>query len=322
MVTLREIEKRRNIMKQRMVSRYIRPGRASAMGIVALALATSLLAVAPATANAGTRPAKHAHAHARAATRASSSVSTTMGYVEVCKNAADPETATQSFAFSINGGSHFTVHAGQCSQPYQVPAGTATIAEFDKTNFTLVGVSTCGPTDPACTRLISVVTNPTDAVATVTVPAGGVGDETVATFTNEVNTGDFKVCVQQSSADANMWGHLFSYTYSYKVGSATISGSFGVAVASAPNLYAICTNLYGPVPVVNPNGLPVRITITQLPAPKADDIQTNSILYQGNTPPSGVFTTSPLPTQLPSVCAFNVGQGINVCTYTNGRTHV
>ena len=65
-----------------------------------------------------------------------------LGYVEVCKNAADASTSGVTFNFSVNGGSSFPVVAGQCSQPFQVPAGTATIQELETNpNFYLKSVT-------------------------------------------------------------------------------------------------------------------------------------------------------------------------------------
>ena len=69
----------------------------------------------------------------------------TSGTVEVCKIAADAQTATQTFQFSVNGGAPISVKAGQCSLPIGVPSGTVSISELAKTNFKLVGVTAVGP---------------------------------------------------------------------------------------------------------------------------------------------------------------------------------
>ena len=124
----------------------------------------------------------------------------------MCKNAADPSTATQTFQFSVNSGAPISVHAGQCSPPIAVPAGTATVYELGKTNFHLVSVTPSAPVG----RFVSG-TNP----VTVSVPFGGVENETVVTFTNAVNTGQFKIC--KVSSEPTLQGVPFNFTYSYTV---------------------------------------------------------------------------------------------------------
>jgi hypothetical protein len=130
------------------------------------------------------------------------------GTIEVCKAAADPSTATQSFQFSVNGGAPIAVHAGQCSLPIAEPAGTATVSEAGKANFHLVSVTATGPTGD--NRLVSG-TNP----VTASTPFGGVENETVVTFTNAVNTGQFKICKQ--SPEPTLQGVTFSFIDSYTV---------------------------------------------------------------------------------------------------------
>jgi hypothetical protein len=68
------------------------------------------------------------------------------GTIEVCKTAADPSTASQSFDFSVNGAAPIQVHAGQCSLPIAVPAGAATVSEAGVGDFHLVSVTALGPT--------------------------------------------------------------------------------------------------------------------------------------------------------------------------------
>ena len=61
------------------------------------------------------------------------------------------------------------------------------------------------------TRLLSGAhVNP----ASVVVPYGGVGNETVVTFTNVVDPTQFKICKQETSADANLSGGTFNFSYS------------------------------------------------------------------------------------------------------------
>jgi hypothetical protein len=181
-----------------------------------------------------------------------------LGWVEVCKNAADPSTGTQSFPFTVNGGSVFTVHAGQCSQPFQVPTGTASINEIQANpNFFLANVSTKGVTDPTGSRLLS---GPTTDPAIVQVVFGGVGNETVATFTDAVRMGDFKICKAQTSPDANLQGSTATFDFTYTVNNVTHSGTVSLIV---PLTGATCSGLYGPIPVVNADGSAVTVSVTE-----------------------------------------------------------
>ena len=234
-----------------------------------------------------------------------------LGWVEVCKNAADPSTGSQSFPFTVNGGPVFTVHAGQCSQPFQVPAGTATINEIQANpNFYLKNVSTMGVTDPTGSRLLS---GPTQDPATVKVVFGGVGNETVATFTDAVFQGDFKICTAQTSPDANLQGQLFTYYYTYTVNGVTTSG---YVTLTAPLTGATCSGLYGPIPVVNADGSAVDVSVTA-EATSDPTVDLQGVLYQGN---GNVISMPALPSALPGTLVFSNGAGMNVATFTDGRT--
>lgn len=234
-----------------------------------------------------------------------------LGWVEVCKNAADASTGNQSFPFTVNGGSVFTVHAGQCSQPFQVPAGTASINEIQANpNFYLANVSTQGVTDPTGSRLLS---GPTQDPASVTVVFGGVGNETIATFTDAVRMGDFKICTAQTSPDANLQGQLFTYNYTYTVNGVTSSGS---VILTAPLTGATCSGLYGPLPVVNADGSAVTVSVTAV-ATADPSVNLQGVLYQGN---GSVISSPTLPSALPATLDFSNGAGMNVATFTDGRT--
>jgi hypothetical protein len=234
-----------------------------------------------------------------------------LGWVEVCKNAADQSTGSQSFPFTVNGGSVFTVHAGQCSQPFQVPAGTATINEIQANpNFYLANVSTKGVTDPTGSRLLS---GPTTDPAVVQVVFGGVGNETIATFTDAVRMGDFKICTQQTSPDANLQGQSFTYDFTYTVNGV---GHEGSVTLIAPLTGATCSGLYGPIPVVNADGSAVEVSVTA-EATNDPTVDLADVLYQGN---GNVISSPPLPSALPATLVFSTGAGMNVATFTDGRT--
>ena len=241
-----------------------------------------------------------------------------LGVVEVCKNFFPPSyDATNSATFTVNGGPSFTVAGGACSAPIVVPAGTATVTESVSSNFFLVHVSTVSATDPFGTRLLSGdLANP----ASVTVPYGDVGNETVVTFTNAVDATQFKICKQETSADANLSGSTFTFDYSY----ADVSGSVNLTIAPvsvANPTGEVCSGLiWGPA-AVDPSGNPIPIAITEestsIPA-----VQVTGILYQGNGKVLYVPALYPVSVNdgaTATIC-FDPGSGINVVTYTNGRT--
>jgi hypothetical protein len=216
------------------------------------------------------------------------------GTIEVCKTAADASTATQTFYFSVNGGAPIAVHAGQCSLPIAVPAGTATVAEAGKANFHLVNVTATGPTGD--NRLFSG-TNP----VTVTTPFGGVENETAVTFTNAVNTGQFKICKQ--SPEPTLQGVTFNFTFSYAVNGTTTNGTAALTPGN-------CSSLSGNIPVVDPNGNPIPIYVTEAATPTVEvsDItvlNASHVLFNGQTP---------------NDVQFSVNQGVTTVTYTNVRT--
>ena len=235
-----------------------------------------------------------------------------LGWVEVCKNAADTVTAGQTFTFSVNGGPSFTVMAGNCSAAIQVPAGTASVNEIQSNPaFYLANVSTVGVTDPTGARLL---TGPTTTPATVVVPYGPVANETVVTFTDAAKLGAFKVCTSQTSPGANLAGRAFTYTYSYTVNGVTTTGSVSLFV---PLLGASCSAVIGPIDPVNSDGTPVKVTVTAT-VPSVASVDLAGFSYQG----AGTLLSSPtLPAVFPASATFTVGIGINIVTFTNGATH-
>jgi hypothetical protein len=237
-----------------------------------------------------------------------------LGVVEVCKNFFPPSyDATNSATFSVNGGPSITVQGGACSVPIYVPAGTATVTETIGSGFFLANVSTVSATDPFGTRLLSGnATNP----ALVTVPYGDVGNETVVTFTNAVYGTQFKICTQETSADANLAGQTVTFGWSY-AGSWSGSVKLIIAPLSATNPQGeVCSGMILGPPSVNPDGSVTPVTVTEGSVSGADSVQVTGILYQGY----GLETSvTPLPA-LPASVVFNPGAGINVVTFTNGRT--
>ncbi|MGO8872573.1 MAG: hypothetical protein ACLQPH_14440, partial [Acidimicrobiales bacterium] len=237
----------------------------------------------------------------------------TIGWLEVCKKASDASVGTTSFEFSINGGPQFAVQAGECSQAFEVPAGTATVQEFQTNpDFYLDNVSTQGVTDPTGSRLLSW--NAQTGLATVTVPAGLVSNETVATFTNDTRQGAFKICTAQTSPGAELAGAVFPYMWSYTVNGVTTSGTVDLTV---PTLGATCSALSAAIPVVNTGGSPVVVSVTA-EAPSVISVDLASFLYQGV---GTVITTPKTPGPFPQTASFSLGAGVNITTFTNGATH-
>jgi hypothetical protein len=235
-----------------------------------------------------------------------------LGWVEVCKVAADSVTAGQTFTFTVNGGAPFTVMAGNCSAPIQVPAGTATVNEIQSNPaFYLANVSTVSVTDPSGSRLL---TGPTTTPAIVVVPVGPVSNETTVTFTNAAKLGAFKICTTQTSPGANLAGQIFTYSYSYTVNGLTTTGTVSLIV---PIWGATCSAVIGPIDPTNSNGTPVKVTVTANP-PTAGSVDLAGFSYQG----AGTLLSSPiLPSPFPASASFTVGIGMNILTFTNGATH-
>ena len=249
--------------------------------------------VAPASQDAGSTP-PTARLIVGTGTTTATFTNAALGTVEVCKAAADPSTAPQTFQFTVNGGAPISIHAGACSPAITVPVGTATIAEVAKTNFHLVGVTAVGPAQE--NRLTSAATaNP----AIVTVPFGGVENETLVTFTNAVDTGRFKICKQ--SSETTLQNVTFQFTAIY---------TNGVLIATNASLKpGQCSALSLPIPVVDANGNPIAVKVTEVQQPT---VQVSSI-----TVANGTLVSS----DLPSGTAFvNVKTGNTIVTYTNVRT--
>ena len=234
------------------------------------------------------------------------------GWLEVCKVAGDASVDGHSFNFSVNGGAPFPVKAGNCSSPIEVPTGTATVDEMQSNpDFYLQSVSTVTSTDPTGARLLS---GPTQDPATVSVPGGGVADETVVTFTNATTQATFKICTAQTSPGANLAGVPMTYSYSYTLNGTPTSGS---VTLDTPPLGSACALPIGPFAVVNTDGSPVMVSVTAL-VPPVNDVDLAGFAYQGN----GSITAEPdFPSSFPAAVTIAPGPGANVMTFTDGAAH-
>ncbi len=220
------------------------------------------------------------------------------GTLEICKDAADPQTlghGSNPFNFVINGSIDIKVNAGQCSFAIAVPAGTATVDELPSANFHLVSVTAVGPAGDS--RLLSG-SNP----VTLSVPFGGVGNETLVTDTNAVNTGQFKIC-KTTSEPQIIGGVTFTFAWSYTVDGTPTSGTVGLTPGE-------CSGLLATIPVVDSSGNPVTVTVGEAPTA---GVYVNTIVYAGN----GSLVSSDAASGWSS---FGIGIGVNSITYDNEVT--
>ena len=113
-----------------------------------------------------------------------------LGFLEICKESDQTAPLTGDFTFTV-AGQTYTIPAGTCSTPIQLPAGQVSIVEEEKTGTELVGIRTV-PVD----RLVS--SDLTTRTAVVTIVPGDVSTETIVFFRNKnVGTeevGYLKIC--------------------------------------------------------------------------------------------------------------------------------
>jgi len=234
------------------------------------------------------------------------------GTIEICKDYADPQTDGQPFQFTVNGGAPITVLAGECSPAIAVPAGTATVDELASTNYHEVSVTAIGP--DGSNRIISGTGIAPDLnPITVSVPFGGVGNETLVTYTNAVNTGEFKICKTTTATNGTngvvaLAGDTFTFTYGYRVdGALTVGDTSPTIPLNAQSGVIVCSGILATIPVVNADGTSVSVVIME---GGFDGVYVASISYAGN---GTDFEADPLHTD----SVFSVGIGVNVVTYDN-----
>jgi hypothetical protein len=221
-----------------------------------------------------------------------------LGTIEVCKVLSAGEAIPSpnvSFPFTISDGGvtiSVSVPVKQCSLPETVPAGTATVTEGSVPDYHFVSAGGNG------TNLTSSKTsNP----ATYTVSAGGVATETVATFTNSVNMAQFKIC--KLATDPILDGITFSFTSSYTVNGTTTTGS----AMLEPNQ---CSGLSAAIPVINADGTPVDVNVTEAATAGAAVF---SIAASG----SGTLVASDTADGTSTISLGTADGGITTDTYTN-----
>ena len=214
------------------------------------------------------------------------------GTVEICKNmqAGDEAYNGTFFNFSVNGGTAFGVAAGRCSGGITLPVGSATISEASKQNFAFVSATATGPLGDS--RVISG-TNP--LVVSVPYP-GGSGNETLVTFTNRVLRSVFKICKLIDPGSTTALGGLnYSFNWSYLANGATTSGT---ATVTPPydSVGGSCTGLIGSVPIINQDGSPTLITVTETGLGANYQVTTIAVdngTTTQNTPATGTVSLNP-----------------------------
>jgi hypothetical protein len=233
------------------------------------------------------------------------------GTIEICKDAAagDNITLGQPFQFTVNGGAPITVLAGECSPAIAVPAGTATVDELASTNFHEVSVTAIGP--DGSNRIISGTGIAPDLnPIVVSVPFGGVGNETLVTYTNTVNTGEFKICKTTSAtADGSgvlLAGDTFTFLYGYTVDAVMTPGSVSLTIPlNAQSGVIVCSGILAVLPVQQANDAAVTVNITE---ESFLGVHVDGINYAGN---GNTFDVDG------PASSFDVGIGVNVVTYDN-----
>jgi len=225
-----------------------------------------------------------------------------LGTLQVCKAAADKETALNSFDFVINGDDEnpITVPAGECSGPITLPAGSATVEELAKAHFVLTGIMTV----PSNRRVTGYKVNP----ATVLVPFSGPnagGNETIVTFTNRVARAYFKIC--KTSSEQSLQNTAFTFPWSVS----RPNDVTGQDVLKPGH----CSALHGPYPVEDGEG---NLTVATTSENAMATVAVNAITLTGE----GSFEPGS-PNTAARTASFNLGgndDGVTTVTYNNVRT--
>ena len=141
------------------------------------------------------------------------------GYLEVCKKASGSG-VSGDFSFTISGvqGS-ISVPVNGCSNPINVPAGQVVITETARAGFVVADITTA----PAANLVSKDLAART---ATVTVVAGGIGNQTIATFTNRVTPKGFLEVCKRAPAGDNLTGS-FTFTVTASATTTTVTAPVG-----------------------------------------------------------------------------------------------
>jgi predicted cupin superfamily sugar epimerase len=225
------------------------------------------------------------------------------------------------FQFSINGAPSITVLAGECSGPIAVPAGTATVQETVAPNFNFEKFIAVGPDQSS--RIASGSSSTSNPI-TVNVPFGGVGNETLVTALNTVQTGQIKVC--KINNGPSVGAYAFNFTTTWTSNGTNYTKTDSLRPMQAGTAGEVCSSLSNPIPVIQPGGQATTFTTTEGKSPYVHDangnptVEPTSIVYGGNgmvieirawqqgdgNTEDGMYHGTA-----------TVGQGVNVFTFTN-----
>ena len=228
------------------------------------------------------------------------------GTIEICKNMIATDTAYNGtvFQFKVDGLPQFGVAAGRCSGPLSVPAGNVVVNELALANFAFVSSSATGPTGD--NRVVSG-TNP----VTVSVPFGGVSNETLVTYTNRVLRSSFKICkLIDPGSTTPLSGLSFQFDWQTLV-NGVLSPISTVSVSPPYPGPDACTGLLGNIPVVNADGTPTMVGVGEIANPAV--YRAGSVTVQNGTITFGPADIAPYT----GLVNFAPGAGVVIVTYTN-----
>ena len=169
-------------------------------------------------------------------------------------------------------------------------------------------------------QINELVTAPTANPATVNVPYGDVGNETVVTYTDGVDPTSIKVCATDPGAVPDGQTVAFSWSTSTPTPARDwptrgfSSARRFRAWRSPPSTRTHARYFSGP-PVLDPEGYPYVLTITEWSISGSPGVEVTGITYQGNGSVEG--DTAP---GLPASITITLGLGTNTVTFTNGPT--
>ena len=232
------------------------------------------------------------------------------GNIEICKSSKSIETG-EPFNFTIAGvAGAQQVKVGYCSSAYTLPVGTVAVSELPQEDINLhrnIVNSLRGATLSGNT-------------ATVTVPYAA--DNSV-TFNNEIKQGYFKICMAQSSPDADLENTQFPVSYSYSVNGTPYS-------ASDILLYPGQCTLPVYAAILNQDLSTVKISVTEETTPVADvELSAGPPPGYSVVPASASYDPPSLPHLLSSpgggtpatgVITIDGVTGTTTVTFTNSRT--
>ena len=237
---------------------------------------------------------------------------TDTGSYSVCVNAQDAEVPDGPWTFTITNAKSAVVATvpvalGSCSAIVNIPGGVFTVTESIGAPYEVGAETVGGP------YLLSQ--DLSTSSQTLYMPANlGFQSTFVDGTIGQPPSGQFEICTEETSPDANLVGQSFPFTWSYTVNGTLVSGSVTNVTPSFPG--SSCSTESAWIPTTNSNGTPVEISVTA-EAPVVSDVAVDGIGDQG----LGSEVNVPgLPALFPATATFDLGGGPNQLTFTDGRT--